>query len=90
MIVEAHAFVHGRVQGVFFRASTRRIARSLRITGWARNLPDGSVEIVAQGTQKELDAFFDALKKETTPAIVERIDLSFKEPGPALSDFQIL
>jgi acylphosphatase len=46
--------VTGQVQGVFYRASARRQAESLGITGWARNLPDGSVEVVACGDTTSL------------------------------------
>src|SRR3989304_3720452 len=44
-----HLRIHGRVQGVFFRASTMDKARELGLTGWVRNNPDGSVELVAEG-----------------------------------------
>lgn len=47
--------VTGRVQGVFFRDSTREEARRLRLTGYANNMPDGSVEVVACGTEAALD-----------------------------------
>ncbi len=47
--------VGGRVQGVFYRATAARHARELRITGHARNLPDGRVEILACGTQAALE-----------------------------------
>jgi len=54
--------VHGRVQGVGFRATTAGIARRFAVTGWVRNLPNGSsVEIVAQGEPGELDTFFAAV-----------------------------
>jgi acylphosphatase len=46
----------GRVQGVFYRASTRNQARQLDLTGHARNLPDGRVEVVAHGSPEALDA----------------------------------
>ena len=47
--------VTGRVQGVFFRASTCDIARNLSLTGYAKNLPDGSVEIIACGPSEAID-----------------------------------
>jgi len=51
-----HLRIRGYVQGVFFRSGTRDIAQSLRLTGWVRNLPDGSVEVVFEGPK-------DLLKK---------------------------
>jgi len=49
--VRAHAVYGGRVQGVFFRASTKECADSLGLTGWVRNLPDGRVEAVFEGEE---------------------------------------
>lgn len=52
----ARFLVSGRVQGVFYRASTREQAQQLGLTGHARNLPDGCVEVVAHGPAEALDA----------------------------------
>lgn len=51
---QVRLIVRGRVQGVFFRGATVEEARSLGLTGWVRNLPDGSVEIVAEGKSATL------------------------------------
>lgn len=51
--IRVHLIIEGRVQGVWFRDSTRREAISRNITGWVRNLPDGNVEVVAEG-EKEM------------------------------------
>ena len=48
-VTAKHLLISGRVQGVFFRASTRQEATRLALAGWVRNLPDGRVEAVAQG-----------------------------------------
>ena len=56
MAVARRCIVSGRVQGVFFRASTARQAASLGVTGHARNLPDGTVEVLACGAQGAVDA----------------------------------
>jgi len=50
------ARVHGKVQGVWFRAWTRDTARELGLTGWVRNLPSGDVEVLAQGDRGQLEA----------------------------------
>jgi acylphosphatase len=54
-------YVSGRVQGVFFRASTQREAIRLGVDGYARNLPDGRVEVLACGTGAQLDALCEWL-----------------------------
>lgn len=49
-----HLIVHGLVQGVFFRASARQMALELGLSGWVRNRPDGTVEILAEGEESRL------------------------------------
>lgn len=51
-----HVMVEGRVQGVYYRASTEQQAQGIGITGWVRNLPNGKVEFEAQGTEVQLSA----------------------------------
>jgi acylphosphatase len=51
------AYFSGRVQGVGFRYTTRSIARGYEVSGYVANLPDGRVELVAEGEQREIDAF---------------------------------
>ena len=51
-----HAIVRGRVQGVGYRAETQQQGRMLGLVGWVRNLPDGSVELEAEGPRAALDA----------------------------------
>lgn len=51
-----HVFVSGRVQGVFFRDSTRAKALELGVAGWVRNLPDGRVEAVFEGSREAVEA----------------------------------
>ncbi len=52
----------GRVQGVFFRATAREIARRYDVTGWVRNERDGSVRCVVEGEADELDRFVNAIQ----------------------------
>ncbi len=53
----AHIWVSGRVQGVWYRATARDVAQRLGLAGWVRNLPDGRVEIVAEGDETALQEF---------------------------------
>ena len=55
-------FYEGRVQGVGFRYSARRVAAGFDVAGYVRNLPDGSVELVASGDPDEVDGFLDAVR----------------------------
>jgi acylphosphatase len=67
--------VYGRVQGVFFRNWTRDKARSLRLRGWVRNRLDGSVELIAYGEEKAVDALIAACGIGPPAAHVDRIEV---------------
>ena len=77
--------IHGRVQGVFFRASTQRQAQLMGLTGHAINLPDGRVEVVAFGEAQAIDRLHQWLKHGPRMARVEQVevdDLASGEPSP--------
>lgn len=57
-----HVIFRGRVQGVFFRATTAEIAAGLPVTGFVRNLPDGTVEMEAQGETADLDRLIESIE----------------------------
>ncbi len=69
-----HLIVRGRVQGVFFRTSAQDRAEQLGLVGWVRNCPDGSVELVAEGTVRELAQLRDWARRGPPGAFVERVD----------------
>ncbi len=71
--VRLEARVSGRVQGVYFRESTRSKAQSLNLTGWNKNNRDGSVSVVAEGSRTQLEALFDYLQEGPAAAEVERV-----------------
>ena len=80
--------VRGRVQGVWFRDSTRQQAESLQITGYAKNLPDGSVEVLACGSDASLDRLKAWLAKG--PPLAKVTDVSETLAGvQPLDDFRI-
>lgn len=68
-----HCYVSGRVQGVFFRASARHEAERLGITGYAKNLPDGRVEVLACGPKSQVDDFCAWLSQGSVHADVANI-----------------
>lgn len=75
-----HFLVEGRVQGVGFRHWAARTALSLGLTGWVRNLPDGSVEVQAQGERESLDKMADWLRRGPSSARVARLTVIEKPP----------
>jgi len=80
--------ISGRVQGVFFRDSTRKIARQLGLRGSAVNLPDGSVQVVACGEQRSLDVLKNFLSKGPSNARVDKVSCEAVEIDP-LPGFRI-
>ena len=65
-------YYHGMVQGVGFRYTTRRIAQRFVVTGYVRNLPDGSVRVVAEGRTSELQRFLDAVLADLGEYVTEK------------------
>ncbi len=84
-----HVIVSGRVQGVFFRAYTRETARSLKLTGWVRNLPDGRVETVFEGKDTNVREMLEWCKKGPPHAIVNHVEAAEEPYTGEFRDFQI-
>jgi len=83
-------FITGKVQGVFFRASTVREAERLNITGWARNLADGRVEVLACGDSDRVNELAGWLEHGPALARVGELEVITENPGeyPGLKDFR--
>lgn len=73
--------ISGRVQGVFFRASTRRQAEPLGLIGYAVNLPDGRVEVAASGDAAALDRLHDWLQRGPAAARVDHVEIFEADPA---------
>ena len=71
---------HGRVQGVFFRDSTRREAERRGVSGWARNTREGTVEAVFEGPPEAVDALVDFVRGGPGHASVSSLDVRDEEP----------
>jgi acylphosphatase len=80
--------VHGSVQGVFFRDTTRRMAHQGGVAGWVRNNPDGSVEAVFEGEKSAIDRLVAFAHEGPRGARVERVEVFDEEPE-GLSGFAI-
>lgn len=78
------AIVHGRVQGVGFRAATLQAARPLELAGWVRNRPDGSVEVLADGDPAALKRLEEFLRRGPPSAHVDGVDVSWEPAGEGL------
>jgi acylphosphatase len=86
--VRAHLLVSGVVQGVSFRASTQDQARRRSIVGWVKNLDDGRVEAVAQGTKEKVAELVAWCRKGPPAAKVEKLEVSWEEVGDEFRDFE--
>ena len=79
---------HGRVQGVFFRDSTREEARNRGVTGWVRNTATGTVEAVFEGDPDDVDALVWFVRSGPGSADVDRVDVDEEEPE-GLRSFEV-
>jgi acylphosphatase len=80
----------GNVQGVGFRYTTRQLATGFDVSGTVRNLADGRVELVAEGTTEELTAFQQAIRDSGLGASIRDERVEWSAPGDDLRGFQIL
>ncbi|MHA1340517.1 MAG: acylphosphatase [Promethearchaeota archaeon] len=92
--MKLHAIISGYVQGVFFRATTKKTAKKLNLKGWVRNLPSGQVEILAIGPKKDLEELLEFLKVGPRWAHVENVKFEFLDENKDddnlfLNDFEI-
>jgi acylphosphatase len=81
--------IEGRVQGVGFRAATRKQATLYQITGYVRNCSDGSVEICAQGKEKDLDAFLEGIRTRSGVGSIKECRVDRHHPKERYSSFEI-
>lgn len=86
---QVHLIVRGRVQGVFFRAATQREARRLGLTGWVRNRPDGSVEMLAEGDEGQLRQLCMWAEKGPSAARVDDVNIRWRAYSGDYPEFRI-
>ena len=86
---QIHIFVTGRVQGVFFRQSTKVMAIKNNVKGWVRNLDDGRVEIVAQGETQDIDNLAHWGKTGPANSRVDEFELSEENISDEFENFEV-
>jgi acylphosphatase len=87
-VIRRRLLIHGRVQGVFFRDTLRRLAEQEGVAGWARNTWEGTVEAVLEGEEPAVDRLVAFAHDGPEGAQVERVEVSEEEPE-GLSRFAI-
>jgi acylphosphatase len=87
-VIRRRVVVHGRVQGVWFRETTRLAAERRGVSGWVRNRPDGTVEAVLEGPDDAVESVVEACRRGPAGARVDRVDVS-AEPPAGLSGFRV-
>jgi acylphosphatase len=87
-VVRYRVLISGRVQGVFFRDSCRRVAEQHGVAGWVRNLPDGRVEAVFEGLAEDVGRLLDWAHHGPRLAAVEAVAVQ-PEPPEGLATFRI-
>jgi len=82
-------FYEGKVQGVGFRYTVKSLAGGFEVTGTVRNLPDGRVELVAEGAKEELSAFQQAIRESELGHFIAREQVTWQQPQGGLRGFEI-
>lgn len=88
-LARLHAVVDGQVQGVNFRVATRRQAQSLGLVGWVRNLPDDSVEVLAEGARPNLQQLLNWLHVGPPAARVRDVRFTWHDAENTFSQFTV-
>lgn len=86
---ELHAVISGRVQGVMMRDFVQRTAKKIGIVGHVKNLRDGTVEVLGQGSREDLESFLGRLHRGSFFARVDRVETQWRAPQTTCSGFII-
>lgn len=88
--MSAHIFVMGFIQGVGFRRYIKKKALSLGLKGWIKNLPDGRVEILAQGSKEDIAKLIKIAEKGNIFSFIKGVVVDWQKDEENFSDFEIL
>jgi acylphosphatase len=87
-MIRRRVIVHGLVQGVYFRDTTRQQARQRAVAGWVRNAPDGTVEAVFEGPEDAVARMVELMRQGPRGARVDRAEV-FEEAAEGLTGFEV-
>lgn len=88
--MKKHIYITGRVQGVGFRHFTRKNAESLGVKGWVKNLSDGRVEAVFQGTENKVKELIERCKEGPRSSYVKDIEVTDADDSKDHSSFEVI
>ncbi len=88
-MIQVQLIIHGKVQGVFFRQSTKEIAKKLNVKGFVRNKADGTVEVIAQGPKKDIDELIRFCNRGPRGARVDTVEIIKQQSSEGFEGFFI-
>ena len=86
---QARVVFHGRVQGVWFRAFTSEQAKAAQLTGWVRNLANGSVEALFAGDKDKIGDVIEKCRQGPPSALVEKTDVAWEQASGDFTSFKV-
>ena len=89
MVSQARVVFHGRVQGVWFRAFTSEQAKTAQLTGWVRNLANGSVEALFEGDRDKIEVVIEKCRQGPPSALVENTDIAWEQASGDFTSFKV-
>ncbi len=90
MLKKIHLLISGKVQGVFYRVNTKNKADELGLTGWVKNIPDGKVEVLAEGKERGLKEFIKWCYNGSKGAKVDKVEVEWRDYENKFDNFKIL
>jgi acylphosphatase len=87
--IQMHVIITGIVQGVFFRAETKKTALENNVTGWVKNCEDGSVEAVIEGTKEDIDKVVQWCHQGPDAAFVGNVEIKEQSPLSNFDSFEV-
>lgn len=85
----AHAFYSGRVQGIGFRYTAERLALEEGLVGWVKNLPDGRVELVCEGSRRKAEELLERIRQSALGPHIRGATVAWEKPTGEFSEFRV-